>query len=856
MKARILLSALTSLCLGLSLLAHTSSNTYASTPLKVHAIDAGGKTTCALRANNQVYCVGDNSYGQLGDGTTNSSSEPIPTSVIGAYSVSVGASAVCAIGSDKLGVCWGDNSKGQLGNNSNGTLPRKIDLAITLSDISVGSGYVCAVSSNSALYCWGDLANDGQEKYNKPVPTLVTEIANVSAVSVGKNSVCAVSGSLYCWGSVFNTVIPTKVDGTDGVSDAAVGDDFACAVVAGNVKCLGNNSQGQLGQGNFSVTSGLVNVTGISDAASISAGAQFACVLSKTNNNYCWGNNALKQISNTAVNQATRVPTTFIGVAAITTGDNFLCAMIAYGALKCQGDNSKGQSGYIEVSAKPLAPAIPSSLSLVSSGALTTCAITATSELTCWGTSQPLGLADKKFVDVAVGNVSACAIDTAGSVWCWGANGSGQLGIGSTRTNEFATKVQGLGSSIATHVAAGFRHFCVTTSDGFVWCWGDNSKGQLGNSGADSNIAIPVSGIGTATSIASGDYHSCAIAETDKVVCWGDNSKKQILSTVSVKESPITLSFSKVSKVSAGGYNTCVLTTEKKVTCIGDNTEQQSPVSIIGDYLDVSVGYRSVCLVKDVTKQVSCLGSNSSLRLGREGASSSTPVDIAGLTAKTVSNGLAHNCVITPGNILNCWGGNSSGQLASSFGFPNAFATPNISISGKLNIGEVITAAVSNLERDAKADFTWWRSTEVEGSYSKHTGTTTYSVLIGASDLAKFFKSYITLSKWGVTSTVYKSTAAGPIGPPVRLLLTPIPTISGRNKLGTILASRNGRWDTGVKWTYQWYRGSVPIKGETKSTYKLSALDVGKQISVAVTGTKTGLPKVTVRSAKTSKIIR
>ena len=856
MKARNFYSTLLALTLGFSFLAQIPSSSVASVPLNIHAIDAGGKTTCALRANNQVYCVGDNSTGQLGDGTTTSSSEPTPTSVIGAYSISVGTSSVCAIGSDKLGICWGDNSKGQLGNSSNGSLPRKIDLALTLSDLSVGSGYACAVTENAHLYCWGDLLVDGLDKYNKSVPTLITEITTPSVVSVGKSSVCVISGSLFCWGSVIGTATPTKIDGTDGATDVSVGDDFACAIVAATAKCFGNNSQGQLGQGNFLATSGLVTVNGISDAVKISAGAQFACVLSKLNNSYCWGNNSLKQISNTGVNMATRVPTSFIGVAAITTGDSFICALVAHGALTCQGDNSKGQSGFIEVSAKPLSPAVPSSLNVVSAGANTTCAVTATSDLTCWGQLQPSGLTDKKFVDVAVGNVSACAVATDGTVWCWGANGSGQLGNGSTRTFELATKVEGLGSSIATHVAAGFRHFCVTTSDGFVMCWGDNSKGQLGNSGADSNYAVPVSGIGTATSIASGDYHSCAMADTDRVVCWGDNSKKEILSTVSVKEPPTTLSFTKVAKVSAGGYNTCILTTEKKASCIGDNTELQAPVSITGDYLDVSVGYRSVCLIKDGTKQVSCLGSNSSLRLGRDGANSATPVDIAGLTAKTLSGGLTHNCVLTPGNVLSCWGGNLSGQLGSSFGFPSAFSSPTVTIGGKLNVGESITVQLSNLERDASVDYTWWRSTESSGTYTKHTGSVVSTVVIGSSDLSKFFKSFITLTKWGVSSNVYKSAAAGPVGPPLRLLLTPIPTISGKNKVGTFLSARNGRWDSGVKFTFQWYRGTSPIKGANKSTYKLAALDVGKQISVAVTGTKTGLPKVTVRSAKTAKVVR
>ena len=74
--------------------------------------------------------------------------------------------------------------------------------------------------------------------------------------------------------------------------------------------------------------------------------------------------------------------------------------------------------------------------------------------------------------------------------------------------------------------------------------------------------------------------------------------------------------------------------------------------------------------------------------------------------------------------------------------------------------------------------------------------------------------------------------------------------------MGKYLIARPGRWDTGVKLSYQWYRGSTLIKGAIKGNYQLAAADIGKQISVSVIGVKTGLPKVTKRSLKTGKVIR
>lgn len=85
--------------------------------------------------------------------------------------------------------------------------------------------------------------------------------------------------------------------------------------------------------------------------------------------------------------------------------------------------------------------------------------------------------------------------------------------------------------------------------------------------------------------------------------------------------------------------------------------------------------------------------------------------------------------------------------------------------------------------------------------------------------------------------------------------MTPVPNISGMNRIGRVLTIRTGHWDTGVRFVYQWYRGKTVIKGATKASYKLSSADAGKQISVSVTGIKANLPRVKIMSSKTAKIV-
>jgi hypothetical protein len=96
--------------------------------------------------------------------------------------------------------------------------------------------------------------------------------------------------------------------------------------------------------------------------------------------------------------------------------------------------------------------------------------------------------------EVALGMMHSCARKTDGTLWCWGHGGYGQLGGGSIvfRTRRYAVQAgtATLGSSVAD-VALGQQHSCARKTDGTLWCWGDNSWGQLGD-GTNVYKAAPV----------------------------------------------------------------------------------------------------------------------------------------------------------------------------------------------------------------------------------------------------------------------------------------------------------------------------------------------------------------------------
>ena len=87
------------------------------------------------------------------------------------------------------------------------------------------------------------------------------------------------------------------------------------------------------------------------------------------------------------------------------------------------------------------------------------------------------------------------------------------------------------------------------------------------------------------------------------------------------------------------------------------------------------------------------------------------------------------------------------------------------------------------------------------------------------------------------------------------ILAGPVPTITGTRKVGYTLTAVPGSWGPApVILRYQWYRSGVPMTGATAKTYTLSGADAGKQISVRVTGSKTGHLPVTKASAPTAGI--
>ena len=120
--------------------------------------------TCGIDEDRSAWCWGDNTYGQLGDGSTDASA--VPVEVAGDHEwaqLSVGAQHTCGVTTDGAGWCWGDNVAGRLGDGSfiERHSPTRVTMADTWSVIDAGFLHTCGVTTLKAGWCWGT-NDDGQ----------------------------------------------------------------------------------------------------------------------------------------------------------------------------------------------------------------------------------------------------------------------------------------------------------------------------------------------------------------------------------------------------------------------------------------------------------------------------------------------------------------------------------------------------------------------------------------------------------------------------------------------------------------------------------------------------------------------
>lgn len=406
----------------------------------------------------------------------------------------------------------------------------------------------CGDCLPSAKRCSGNATqacnDDGEWPEPEPCPEaspvcVSAECIGLRDVSAGARHTCArfEDGSVRCWGDRRSGRLGDGATGMarglSGAVEIAAGWDHTCARLGdGSVHCWGSNQSGELGDGTTEPRGYPAPVRGIAGAAQLAAGRGFGCARLADGQVSCWGANDVGQLGSGTVTKplktkglqaetpaepppqksAAIAAQAVSGVQALSLGRAHSCGLLLGGSVVCWGDDSLGQLGRhapssdgapgkpkpkIALPAKPAKPVPP--------------------------------VKDLKGAsEIAAGERHACARLADDTVKCWGDNASGQLGDGTTKAQPAPTDVKGLPGS-ASGLALGSSHSCAILTDATVACWGDNTRGQLGDGTTTSRPSpAPVPGLQGVQALSARGDHTCAHLENGAVRCWGANDAGQI----------------------------------------------------------------------------------------------------------------------------------------------------------------------------------------------------------------------------------------------------------------------------------------------------------------------------------------
>lgn len=382
----------------------------------------------------------------------------------------------CAAGLIVAGAACGDAS----------TATKPLEAA----SLAAGDDFTCALNHTGMAFCWG-LGTSGQlgngQEATSTTPVRVSG-GPYRAIAAGGKAVCGLrfGGTVDCWGEIprsccgFSTdtvLLPTRVSTSVRFTEIAVAPFVACGIAtSGGGYCWGFQGYGELGNGVDGNTS-LSSPTPILGSGLVfthtATGFDFGCGTKSDQTAWCWGldangNLGADSAGGAETTQPTRVATD-LRFVSITAGVFYACGVTTTGSAACWGDNTGGVLGDGTTHARSVPTAVAGSPAFRA----------------IFGGSK----------DMLGGHT--CALDASGAAFCWGLDQAGQLGaeaplacgLPDFPTPCSLTPVAVQGGQQFTTLAVGRLHTCGMIADGQVYCWGENTSGQLGNGTMDGSTA-------------------------------------------------------------------------------------------------------------------------------------------------------------------------------------------------------------------------------------------------------------------------------------------------------------------------------------------------------------------------------
>lgn len=301
------------------------TTTNKSTPVKIMDnviyVSTGSNHTVAIKDDGSLWTWGDNCYGQLGDGTTINKSAPIKIMDNVIY-VSAGDINTAVIKGDGSLWAWGQNGSGQLGDGT--TEDSCSPMRIMDDSVSVSTGFhTMTIKRDGSLWAWGENSwgqlGDGTQK-NKFTPTKI--IDNAVSVSTGFTHTFALKndGSLWAWGAEFPS---------GAVAGESSGDSSYNSPILGDTAISGSGTPVRIMDNVVSVSTNFNHTMAIKTDGSL----------------WAWGYNSYGQLGDGTTTDKSTPTKIMENVVSISAGLRHTVAIKSDGSVWVWGDNSYGQLG-------------------------------------------------------------------------------------------------------------------------------------------------------------------------------------------------------------------------------------------------------------------------------------------------------------------------------------------------------------------------------------------------------------------------------------------------------------------------------------------------------------------------------
>jgi len=577
---------------------NAAANTY-------KAISARGNFTLAIDASNALWAWGENTYGQVGNGSN--ANQLVPIKIMdGVSKISAGLNHSLAIKTDGTLWAWGDNQFGQLGDETtvSKNAPVQILANLRFKAVAAGDNHSLVVTESTVspaptsaglVYAFGlnsDLQLGDGKRANLSKP-LKLGLSNIGSVAAGTTHSFALdsNGKLFAWGDntysqytddfgdVYSAQVPIIMFAS-GVKSIAAGAFHSLILKTdGKLFVCGDNSSYQTGTlVQPTVAPGIELMTGVT---SIIAGEYTSFAIKSNGSIWVWGSNycgKLKPVLSDFCVSPFQIETSGTGVAA---GQYHTTILKSDGSLSTLGDNLFGQYGNGTITSKnqltPKQVTAFGNVNSVSNGISFSSVLDASGKAWVWGLNSNSQLGNGMVYDSLISRPDVKNIfcgpedmfiqKSDNTVWGWGKNAFNQLGDGTT-TNK--TEPVLISITDMKQMAASITHTFALKSDGTLYGWGYNSYGQLGT-GDTTTKTIPTYIMNDVKKVSVGRVHTLVLKTNGDLFSSGYNNKGQLGNSEIMAARTFGLILTGVSDISAAGSVSMAVKTDGSLWTWGDN---------------------------------------------------------------------------------------------------------------------------------------------------------------------------------------------------------------------------------------------------------------------------------------------